>query len=59
MFFICNSFIMKFKIIFKIKQKHKRGGSYSIKLIRLKVVMGRQKAAKLSDFYAEQLSGRW
>lgn len=50
---------MKFKIIFKIKQKHKRGGSYSIKLIRLKVVMGRQKAAKLSDFYAEQLSGRW
>lgn len=50
---------MKLKIIFKIKQRHKRGESYSIKLIRLKVVMRRQEAAKLSDFYVEQLSGRW
>lgn len=57
--FICNSFIMKFKMIFKVRQKHKRGESYSIKLIRLKVVMGRQEATQLSDFYAEQLSGRW
>lgn len=58
-FLICNIFIKKFKIIIKIKQKHKREESCSIELIGLQGMRGRQEAAKLSDFYPEQLSGRW
>jgi hypothetical protein len=41
---------MTFGIILKIKQNHRREESYSIKIIRLQDLMGRQEVIKFSDF---------
>lgn len=48
--FFGNIFIMTFGIILKIKQNHRREESYSIKIIRLQDLMGRQEVIKFSDF---------